>query len=454
MTFNLTDAKRLLAKQQRRRSAHNNLVISDLISKKNNEIKDKTQNSSVALADKNFVLKNDNVKNTITVQSGTQKVYNAIRDVSSRYPTYNDTLSDVRRRRNSKIISDNTNNYDYVTLPATEQDSVISKVLSDPDKPNTVPDNSNESKRSDIFNVRTLYERNTNVNPYEYNYSNSINNSNINLDRIVSFSDQGVITSTAGNYSMPRYHLIPADQLVQKEQYSSVMTPYSFNNIPSDFVVDLDEEEFVPNSRTYKDYKYRYSYCLNNPIMQYKDISKAAGFVSQPISVSSCSYVELSAEQTLGVEYYVIDGNVEVPILPRDTNYVKEEKLFFGFMPRFAVAEPNDIIVKKNGILTGITTMSDLETFLIANTVKGSGVSFDNNYSYTISYKPNESAKRYFPKSDIIKVKGIQRIIVDIIPCNINNIKILKFGNKRQWQLSSFESDIDYNPANPVNRRG
>lgn len=453
--YNLNQAQTLLTRQQRQKNAYDNIVMSALISQNNNKIQDKTQVNSVTTADKNFALKNDNVKNTIIVQSGQQKVYDAIKDVSSRYPTYYDALSDVRKRNSNTMISDNSVIYPYATINNTASTTSTTPNLSDPDKPeSTVNKQQSSLPQNTAFDIKTLYERNDDINPYEYNYSNSINGNAIDNNRVVSFSNQGIITGTAGNYSMPRYHLIPSEQLIQKEQYTSVMTPYKFRETQGFHNIITDDTETPSDIVTYRDYRYRYSYCFEQSMLEYKDIKQSAGFISSPIDVSSCSYVELDAEQTLGIEYSVIDGNKEVPILPRNATSIEDEKLFFGLMPRFSVTEPNNIIIKKNGTLTGITTIEDLESFLVTNPSQTSNIIFNSNNNYTISYKPNESSKRYFPKNNTIKLKCVQRVIFDEIPCNITAIKILKFGNKKSWNLASFDSDIDYNPANPLYRRG
>ena len=454
MSDNLNQARAILSRQQRVRNAYDNVVVSDLISKSESQSKERQQIENVTTASQNFVLKNDNVKNTVAVQSGQQKVYDAIRDVSSQYPTYHDALSDVRRRNSTKMISDNMEAYSYIDTD-TKEEAPVSAVLSDPDKPSYLERQVQPVETSgDIFKIKNLYSRNEDINPYEYNYNNNVNNAPINTGDIVSFSDQGIITSTVSNYTMPRYYLVPSEQLVQKDPKTVTATPYKFGTTQETHSIVLNERSDLDNVATYRNYRYRYLYCFDNPVAQQRQIKTAAGFVSAPVNVNNCSYVELDADYAAGIEYYVIDDNDEIPILPHTVTYVEDEKLFFGLMPRFGIADPSNIVVKKNGILTNITTLQELEDFLIVSYDQAGSLDFENDNLYTISYTPNESAKRYFVKNDIIQIKGIQRVINNSVPQGIKNIKLLKYGNKNPWHLASFNSDTDYNPTNPLYRRG
>ena len=136
-------------------------------------------------------------------------------------------------------------------------------------------------------------------------------------------------------------------------------------------------------------------------------------------------YIELMAHYNCGnnasVEFYIIDGNNEIPILPKSDVLVNNEKIFFGQSTRFLIdyeyyAAP---IIKKDGEVD--------QTLTLQNAIK------DPIGKYTIQYKPL-NAYQYKPSSSLLKVKTILRVYndYDAIPY-VDNIKIMKYGRGTLW---------------------
>ena len=92
--------------------------------------------------------------------------------------------------------------------------------------------------------------------------------------------------------------------------------------------------------------------------------------------------------------------------------------------------------------------MTDLNLLLaVNNTGDMSGQSsFDSSSIYTIDYVPNLSAQTYYPKSDSIRIKIIQRNLdnsTDTVQ-PISTVTIRKYNNTSSWYLSSFDNREDY----------
>lgn len=141
--------------------------------------------------------------------------------------------------------------------------------------------------------------------------------------------------------------------------------------------------------------------------------------------MSSCSYIKLSVisnQDISNIEFYIIDGIKEYPILPIETERVKE-KLFYNLDTRFTIDKTKEIIIYKNNEATSLS-LDDINS-----------LDFNSNV-YTIEYTPAIQHQIYNPTQDNIKVKLIQRIYNDNdIPANIIAMTILKYGGSKIWNI-------------------
>lgn len=445
MDKNIADISLLLNRKNRLNEAYNNIANSTINKQRQQDLEQKEQNSKVTSGFSNSAVNNAIVKNVITTDIGNQKVLFAIEDLMKKYPGYSDGLKDIRTKGTVVITSDNTEKYPFRTINSS-QDDTMTYVKSDPDKPD-ITDTVSATVTSDRFDINSLYDSTNNIDLYGKKYHDTVTGKQISTNNIVSFSDEGIITrlslGTANN--LPSYKLMPSDQIEQDTivNMTENITPYTFKDKIKGH--ELFHEQALGDSvKSTKNIMYKYAYCLDNVIIQQRAVAPCAGFLSKPVSVSNTSYIELVVENVDGTEYYVIDGSEEVPILPKDTIQIIDEKLFFGMMPRFVIMNPDNITVKCNGIMTGINTQHDLELFLMTKTSenKNGESSYKDDNIYTVSYQPSEEARRYFPKTNSIRIKVIQRNLFDKIPKLIGNIKLLHYKVSQPWNLN--KTDIDY----------
>lgn len=455
MAKNLSSAMVSLEKLNSYNEYYDNIANSAIIEQENNKLKNKASSSKVSsglitATGNNVIVSNVSINND-------QKISTAINKVEQNYSNRSSALQDIMNKGSAKISTDNYKNYTYQSLQSAE---VIAPtfVATDPDKPEV--SNVTVQSSSSNFDINNLYSGTNSVNLYENTYSDNYSSTKISSDNMTSFSNEGAVVQLPyiNSEGLPGYHFIPAEQIVQnttveKNDFTSVI-PYEFKDdiIGQDFLHERTVNSTI-NSKI--DTGYKYLYCLDGVVFENRRIVRAAGFISEPIKIEQGSYVELSAETIDGIEYSIIDGNEEVPILPKNVTVVTNEKLFFGMMPRFTIADSEDLIVKKNDIQIGVTTLRELEIFLMADASRDQTQesSFRNDNFYTITYKPIQSAQRYFPKNSTVKVKVIQRHITDNPPESIGAIKLLQSSGKNSWYLSSYEQDSDYNAYNPSYRR-
>lgn len=169
----------------------------------------------------------------------------------------------------------------------------------------------------------------------------------------------------------------------------------------------------------------QYSFGLDEVTVAKKQINKTSGFISKPIDIGSCYHIELIAPAYDGLEYSIIENGIETPILPKDQDKIKDEKIFFGLPLRFPVEEIDTVAIKANGTLTSYR-YDDIKT-LQAN----------GNKDYTVDYTPVQNAHYYSPKSKKIQVKVVQRLQGDNTPKPIEQILIRVYGGKTNWTMQA-----------------
>lgn len=447
----------ILSKKNKNNDSYDNIVNSAIIVNSSQQAAYKINNDKVATGNINAT--GDNIVKNVLVMPTQQRTLTAINQVINKYPTYGDGVADISRKNSVSVISNNDKNYEFVPTVDITTIKEPTVVLSDPSNPDTT---SSTVHQSDIshFDINDIYQNTDNINMYENRYVNINSKQQILNTDVVSFSDEGIILETGigSSKTMPTYSLIPNDYLEQ-----STITDYDDFAKFSTYIIkdktvtdDMYHERVLGTSIvSTEQVKYKYFYGIGNVTAEYHNIVSAAGFISEPIAVTPNLFVELEANTTYGVEYSVIEGEKETPILPKGLTEVIDEKLFFGMMPRFVILNPNDIIVKRNDVITGITTQRQLELFLIADTVtdQTGGSSFFDDAVYTITYKPGESAGRYFPKTDSIKVKVVQREPVNQEPEPVKTIKLLQAITTGSVYLDNLRTKGEYNDSNDQIRK-
>lgn len=422
---------------------------------------------------KNAIIKNgtpdgDTVSKVKLTEQGETKVLNAVRSLLGKYGTdYHDNLMALKTQNSHSV---NSNSVTSVTaISGTEEESTeVTKVSSDPDMPeeytiqlssDDVYDGTTNTANSYTFDISKLYEDTPDINLNENNYSETVNgNASVKKKDIIAVTKSGLVTQTqTDNYEeLSSYRLIMNDYLKQntitdEDEYRQV-TRENFSD--KFFGKDPFHNPDVKGSvETEQKVRYRYLYGFDGIVAAQKAIDSSAGYISSDVDVSNCSYIELVTSVIDNVEYSIIDGKNEIPILPVGQDTIKNEKLFFGIMPRFDIMNPSDIVVKRDGETIGVSSLQDLQLFLLTNNTDSEvgQSSFLREGNYTIDYEPGKSSQSYYPVNDKIRLKIIQRNLADSAPIAIDTIVIRKYGQKNPWALSTYDTDIDYNSADPRN---
>ena len=233
--------------------------------------------------------------------------------------------------------------------------------------------------------------------------------------------------------------LIPSDDIITVTDKYLLVRPSDSNaaaKMVANYVVTDDTDENVsldlstlstslsPEESDNGVTKYTYTIGIEEANIQHRLPLSVCGFITDEINIGTCSYIELSVSRNnsfVPIEYYIVDGINEVPILPIEETTVENEKLFWGQKTRFDIADT--VVIKQNGINT---TMS-IDDFLELDEI-------NDTDSYTISYTPVSNSNIYRPVNTTIKIKLIERC-KDMIPSVINSITIKKHGGKQPWTI-------------------
>lgn len=392
------------------------------------------------------------VANLALGSTGDSQVYGAVCNLLNKYDTNANALNDLRSYRSEK-----TDKYSKQILVQPIHGGVSSAtpeptyVASDPSQPDNIVNNTSNTDSGTITKhteVLKLYDGVQRVNPNEYNYIDKTRNQPINSIHVLPPKDDSLIVrdDKPGYGVMSPYRLIPPEYL---EQSDEIMTT-DYNVISPDLYKDqisniLDIPQIKGDISTIPRIRYRYQYSFDGIVAAHKSIKNTGGYLSAEIDVGNFTYIQLDAPVYQNIEYTILDGKDEVPILPIQQDTVKGEKLFYGLLPRFTVMNDGEFTVYKDGAAITINNLTDLNLFLSVNNtgVESSQSSFVNSSVYTIDYIPDIAAQTYYPQNKTIRLKIIQRNFNgDVQP--ISKVTIKKYRNTSSWYLSSFDEIGDY----------
>ena len=124
------------------------------------------------------------------------------------------------------------------------------------------------------------------------------------------------------------------------------------------------------------------------------------------------------------IEYFIVDGDIEVPILPMSEKYVHNERIFPETDLRFDIDidlyNSIDTKIKRNGMTINSSLDSVIDQY---------------DAVYSISYHQADNVYNYTPINDTIRIKAIIRYYgstLDTIPY-IETINIRKYGGNTLW---------------------
>lgn len=253
-----------------------------------------------------------------------------------------------------------------------------------------------------------------------YQYKDKQTGRIIESDNIVADDDRGVIEHIDG----ASFRFIPKENLNKKP----IAADYGYDK---EAAPELKE---APDVSPYNKTKlndtpkllgeyYDYSFGINKIELKQTVAKKVSGFISSEVKTGNVDYIEISADvssKNSSIEYYVIDGIKEIPILPVEDSIIFREKLFPDLNTRFLPNLNKNITVYKDGEISPLS-FNDIKT-----------LDFNRN-EYSISYYPVKDPHRYIPENRQIKIKIIERCLKKEVPAIINSIVILKYGGDNIW---------------------
>ena len=224
---------------------------------------------------------------------------------------------------------------------------------------------------------------------------------------------------------------------VRNAEYPNVMAD---TKLDTDIILSRTEKSYTGNTvtQTYKTKKqaekvdmYVYNFGLDSLKINRVELYEDGYFISEPINIgdfSSDEYLQLVVDDCIetgcGVEYYIVDGDVDKNIIPVGTRIITDEMIFPDTDLRFTIDADlhSDGLrqIKKDGLNANIS-LEDAKT------------SYDGRYS--ADYQPLNTYYNYTPLNNTIRVKAIIRTYgdqVDTIPY-IKSILINKYGGNTLW---------------------
>lgn len=170
--------------------------------------------------------------------------------------------------------------------------------------------------------------------------------------------------------------------------------------------------------------KARYFFGLKGLRFGNRKYAKNSGICSEPVEVDN-ELVSILADIDYGknssVEFYIVDGISEYPVLAEGENRISHEKLFYGLPTRFDIDNSKAFRIYKNGTEVDVDYRS---------------LSFEEltDNDYTISYVPLDPDIMFLPNNKQVSVKVIIRCFGDdFIPAKVSRLALKKTRREETW---------------------
>lgn len=165
---------------------------------------------------------------------------------------------------------------------------------------------------------------------------------------------------------------------------------------------------------------YNYMFGIDSIAIKNIEQEQDSCFISQPIDINELGdgeYIQMHVEEVLDedttIEYSILDGDVEIPVLPFGSKIIKNEKVFNALPLRFNQDYSLAVTIKKDGITTDIS-LDDAKTQLLSR--------------FSVDYFPEENYN-YKPINSNIKIKAVIRSYSNATNNSyLKAIKIRKYG--------------------------
>ena len=158
--------------------------------------------------------------------------------------------------------------------------------------------------------------------------------------------------------------------------------------------------------------------------------SASSGIVSNTINVENTAYITLEGTQSGdgSVEYSILDGSQEVPILPVGATYVIKEKLFYDLeADQITTRFPIDLI-------QGIDPVLYEDGHIVQKEYTQLAPEDFRDHTYCLTYTAAGNTQEYIPVASEIRLKIIIRQYGQE-PVSIHNLLIHRYGGSVLWMF-------------------
>lgn len=255
-----------------------------------------------------------------------------------------------------------------------------------------------------------------------YTYQDN-NNGDIDNDNILLVNQNGLIEK----YGEKGFKYIPQNELTYNPSGDGNYVVSNIDDLPTRPNLNSFTNDDTTIDNVSISSKLTYYFGLDKIQINKTKYDKVSAYISPTINIGNSSYIKLSVQSnkdiSSNIEFSIIEEENENPILPIEIEDMITEKLFFRLDTRFPIDNTQKYIIKENNLIIS-ATLDELNN-----------KDFNSNV-YTIQYVPIKQSYLYYPKTDNIKVKVVQRIMSeDTIPAVIKSITILKFGGNKIWNI-------------------
>lgn len=221
----------------------------------------------------------------------------------------------------------------------------------------------------------------------------------------------------------------PISDSEDKINYEAIISKTEYNTTTQTSTV-TNYRRATDSDNTVEVNMFAYSFGLNNLESNRVVLYEDNYFLSDPIAIGNMDeneYLQLYVKDNTGInssiEYYIVDGDLDIPILPIGMDYVHNERLFPETDLRFIESDSLEVLYEKILKKDGIELPISLEE---------AKLKYDGRYC--VSYTPALD-NTYRPLNNTIRVKAVIRTfgdVYDTIPY-IEMITLRKFGGNALW---------------------
>ena len=187
-------------------------------------------------------------------------------------------------------------------------------------------------------------------------------------------------------------------KFLEKREYGKTSDNGGSSKVRTTVIKDSTGKVVSASSDSTKTTTYRFYtnyFGLNEFKLENREFKRTSGAVTNDIAVKPGDPLKLHADfdcdKRVSVEFSILDGSKESPILPAGTDKVENEKMFFGLPQRFS---GTDKAYYRN----------------MEASEEPSGEDFADGATYTVSYTPSSAAYEVTPEHDSVRVKIIFRV--------------------------------------------